>query len=134
VRDNVAHLNGHLPKEMLHRLSWAPKHRVLRGAPAVSLEAMNREYRVVFTQDLKVNHSYRSWWRQVGVKALHGDKAAAVGHSMHGFGLALDLDIGGFDSIQYDWLMFSGPLHGWTNPEWARKDGTNPEPWHWEFL
>lgn len=131
---SVAHVNGHVPKDMLHSLSWAPKHKVLRGMPAVNLEALNASYRSVFGEDLRVKHSYRSWMRQVGVKILHGDKAASVGHSMHGFGLALDLAVGGFGSIEYDWLMFNGPLYDWVNPTWARIDGTKPEPWHWEFL
>lgn len=137
-RSNFSKINGRIPKDVLHPLSWNPKHYVLRDAVDTvqdSIEDLNVAYRERFGVDITVNYSYRSYWRQVGVRLLYGDAAAPVGTSMHGLGLALDLG-GGIEnswSEEHRWMLRYAPAFRWDNPEWARPFGTNPEAWHWEF-
>lgn len=131
-------INGRLPKTVLHPLSWDTRHHVLLDVVQDvqdSIEDLNVAYRERFGVNLTVNYSYRSWWRQVGVRLLYGDAAAPVGKSMHGLGLALDLG-GGVQnswSEEYHWMRRYAPAFKWDNPEWARPLGSNPEPWHWEY-
>lgn len=136
MTENIAHLNGHVPRAELARLSWNPKHRVLSGKPHEQFEALNQAYRKVWGKDIEVRYSYRSYLHQILVRLLYSDRAAAAGTSMHGFGLALDL-AGGielFGTAPYHWMLLHAPEYGWDNPVWARRYGTNPEAWHWEYV
>ena len=38
-----------------------------------------------------------------------------------------------FATEEYKWLLANAPKYGWHHPSWAQKDGSNPEPWHWEL-
>jgi len=100
------------------------------------LEALNRAYRQTWGKDIEVRYSYRSYLRQVVVRMLYRDKAAIPGASLHGFGLALDLGGGiqTFGTAPYHWMLLHAPEYGWDNPVWARRYGTNPEAWHWEYI
>ena len=62
-----------------------------------------------------------------------------VGHSMHGWGKAVDLaDFGGsltFASQGYAFMKRYAPSVGWNHPAFAEPGGSScPEPWHWEWV
>jgi hypothetical protein len=62
-----------------------------------------------------------------------------VGHSMHGWGKAVDLaDFGGsltFRSSGYAFMKRYAPSVGWNHPAFAEPGGSScPEPWHWEWV
>jgi len=62
-----------------------------------------------------------------------------VGHSMHGWGKAVDLaDFGGsltFASPAYGFMKRYAPSVGWNHPAFAEPGGSScPEPWHWEWV
>src|ERR1043166_4104885 len=62
-----------------------------------------------------------------------------VGHSMHGWGKAVDLiDFGGsltFGSPGYAFMKQNAWRVGWNHPAFAEPGGSScPEPWHWEWV
>ena len=79
--------------------------------------------------------SYRSYAEQHRVARSKPRLAASAGTSTHGDGQAVDLCGGAevYGSPVHVWLRENGPKFGWDNPDWARADGTRPEPWHWEY-
>jgi len=38
-----------------------------------------------------------------------------------------------FGTPQHRWVVANGPRFGWHHPRWAARDGSRPEPWHFEF-
>ena len=66
--------------------------------------------------------------------------AGPPGHSMHGWGEAVDLrddngSVNTFTSPTYKWLTQSAARFGWNHPGWAVPGGSPcPEPWHWEWV
>jgi len=66
--------------------------------------------------------------------------AGPPGHSMHGWGEAVDLrdangSVNTFTSPTYRWLTQSAAQFGWNHPGWAVPGGSPcPEPWHWEWV
>lgn len=66
--------------------------------------------------------------------------AGPPGHSMHGWGEAVDLrdangSVNTFTSPTYAWLVQSAARFGWNHPGWAVPGGSPcPEPWHWEWV
>jgi hypothetical protein len=66
--------------------------------------------------------------------------AGPPGHSMHGWGEAVDLrddngSVNTFTSPTYTWLVQSAARFGWNHPGWAVPGGSPcPEPWHWEWV
>jgi LAS superfamily LD-carboxypeptidase LdcB len=80
-----------------------------------------------------VTDSYRDYAHQVSTKAAKGYLAARPGTSNHGWGLAADVQVGGYGSADYQWLLHNAPAYGWSNPGWARAGGSKHEPWHYEF-
>jgi len=62
-----------------------------------------------------------------------------VGHSMHGWGKAVDLtDFGAsltFSSNGYAFMKQVAGSLGWNHPAFAEPGGSScPEPWHWEWV
>ena len=77
---------------------------------------------------LGVNDSYRSFEEQVALarsKGLYsqGGLAATPGTSQHGWGLAVDLDLG---PKAQAWMRANGPRFGF-------HEDVPREPWHWTF-
>jgi zinc D-Ala-D-Ala carboxypeptidase len=96
---------------------------------------MSEAFAARFGTPLCVTDSYRSYAEQVAVRARRGTWAAVPGHSNHGWGTALDLcgGVEDFDSPAHAWLDVNAPAYGWFHPAWARRGGSLPEPWHWEY-
>ena len=110
---------------VLNNKSWH-----LRPEAAGALATVNTEYSRVFGADIPVNESMRSLETQIhfreAFEAGWGAPAATPGTSVHGWGLAVDIDI--LSDKQFSWLRDNLPRFGWW---WAgQADG---EPWHFEF-
>jgi hypothetical protein len=78
-----------------------------------------------------ITDGYRTFEAQVDLKRRKPQLAAPPGHSMHGWGRAIDVDLGRTDM---GWFRQHAPLFGWELPPWARPGGSKPEPWHWEYV
>ena len=126
--------NGRIPADMLQNLSWAEGH-MLRPDAATQLERLNEAYRLEFGTDLPITSTYRSFAGQVQARARSGMWAATPGTSNHGWAIAVDFTggINRFGTPQHVWMQENAPAFGWVHPEWARRGGRLPEPWHWEF-
>jgi hypothetical protein len=124
--------NGRIPTTALKHPQAAPS-QLLEPEAADAYDALSSAYQATFGHPLRVTDSYRSYALQVITKRAKGYLAATPGTSNHGWGLALDLNIGGYASADYKWLRANAPRFGWDNPGWARPGGSKNEPWHWEF-
>ncbi|MCL2595793.1 MAG: D-alanyl-D-alanine carboxypeptidase family protein [Promicromonosporaceae bacterium] len=127
--------NGRIPVDALCPLPFAPGHR-LRCDGAKMLSALNEAYHARFGSDLPITDSYRDFDAQIEAVLQKPELAATPGHSMHGWGLAIDFaaPIASGASAEYYWLRLNAPRFGWDNPAWARLTGSKPEPWHFEFF
>jgi hypothetical protein len=117
--------NGRIPEALLvpidgdgNRL-WAPAARAFDAMRAAAAGD---------GVDLGVTSSYRSYDQQVQMAEQEGrygqgGLAAEPGHSEHGWGRALDLDVGADGQA---WLRQHAGAYGFAAPV----DG---EPWHWEY-
>ena len=126
--------NGFMPDIALCGLWQAPGER-LRQDAAVAFNRMSRYYSATTGAPLCVTDSYRSYSRQVAIYRRTPELAAAPGTSEHGWGRAVDL-CGGvqrFGSDAYLWMQANAGAFGFFHPEWAEPEGSNPEPWHWEY-
>jgi hypothetical protein len=94
---------------------------------------------------LAANECYRPFTLQAIARTNNcaaGNCACAgpPGHSMHGWGEAVDLrddngSVNTFTSPTYKWLTQSAARFGWNHPGWAVPGGSPcPEPWHWEWV
>ncbi len=131
---SVAGETGHLKDSDLVALSFAKGQRLVPEA-AAALESLNQAYKMKFGKNISVTDSYRSYSQQVSTKAAKGNLAATPGKSVHGLGKAVDLGGGiqNFGTAQYNFMLEAGPAFGWVAPSWARKGGSKPEPWHFEY-
>jgi hypothetical protein len=127
-----AYANGRIPLSALAHPRSAPD-AWLRPDAAAALDRLSAAYAARFGHPLGVTDSYRDYPHQVSTKARKGNLAAKPGTSNHGWGLALDLVVGGYGSTDYLWLRANAPAFGWDNPDWARPGGSKHEPWHWEY-
>ena len=126
--------NGFLSEQALCPLAVGRGHR-LRTDAARAFDALSEAHRAQFGQPLCVTDAYRSYAAQVDVFKRKPSLAATPGRSQHGWGLAVDL-CGGvqtFGSTAHEWLRANGGRFGWHHPRWAQRNGSKPEPWHWEY-
>lgn len=128
------HENGRIPQEELCPLAGAPSHR-LRCDAAGAYAQMATAYRAHFGSRLCITDSYRPYEAQVTTAERKPELAAKPGTSIHGWALAVDLCGGAndFGTRQHRWLQTNAPRFGWRQPAWAARNGSRPEPWHWEF-
>lgn len=125
--------NGRIPDAALCRVPRQGAER-LRCDAAAAFARLDTAYRAAFGKPLLIGDSYRPYSEQVAVYHAKPGLAAVPGTSNHGWGLALDLQIGGYTSPAYLWLRAHAPAFGWNNPPWARPGGSSKhEPWHWEY-
>ncbi|GAA3793976.1 hypothetical protein CSO01_25690 [Cellulomonas soli] len=134
--------NGRLPASMLAAISWdVDPHGTpyyLRTAAAAALERLDVAFVAAFGHHLDLDLTYRDYDTQVAMREALGTVAAVPGTSSHGTGLALDVPElpceYGWDTAQRSWLVTNGPSYGWVSPSWARRGGSNPEYWHFEYV
>lgn len=122
-----AHSNGRIPLSELCSIGGG---HMLRCDAATAWDAMSTAY-----GGIPITDSYRSYEAQVDVKRRKPHLAATPGKSNHGWGIAVDVNLGGggFSSALYQWLWANAGAYGWFHPGWAQQGGSKPEAWHWEY-
>ncbi len=126
------HENGKIPDSELQTLSFSPENKMNKKA-AIAMEEMNKAYKADTGSDFIINDAYREYDRQVKLREQLGSTAGVPGTSNHGWGLAVDIEVGPFGSSAYNWLKANAHKYGYVHPAWAEPDGNNPEQWHWEY-
>ena len=128
------HSNGEIPDSELQALSFSSGNKMNKKA-AAAMEEMNKAYKADNGSDLTINEAYRDCATQIRYSKELGSRAAPAPPciSNHGWGLAADINVGGFDSPAYKWLEANAHKYGYVNPPWAKPGGSKPEPWHWEY-
>lgn len=122
--------NGRIPLSALAAISGGHH---LRPDAAAAWTALQQAAIRDLGRAIGVTDSYRSYEAQVATKAAKGSLAATPGRSNHGWGLAMDLDTGGWHGTAMQWLQANAHRYGWHHPDWAQIDGSKPEHWHWEY-
>tara|TARA_Y100001963_G_scaffold151396_1_gene234148 strand:- start:2345 stop:3448 length:1104 start_codon:yes stop_codon:yes gene_type:complete len=111
--------------------------KLLKDA-AVDYDKMAKAFSEHFKKPMGITDGLRTYQGQIKAKQKWASRgqpgmAATPGTSNHGFGVAVDLDVPGYDSTEYKWLANNASKYNFVNPAWAQKDGSKPEPWHWEW-
>lgn len=133
------HSNGEIPDSELQPLSFSPENKMHKKA-ATAMEEMNKAYKADNGSDLTINEAYRDCATQAayatpGNPLYQGGNAADYPpcQSNHGWGLAVDINVGGFDSSVYKWLKANAHKYGYVHPAWAEPGTKKSEAWHWEY-
>ena len=130
--------NGALPDSELVTLSFSSEK--MHKQAAAAMEEMNKAYKAETGSDLGINEAYRDCDTQIAYADPNSPryqgglaKPAPPCSSNHGWGLAADISVGGFDTSVYNWLTANAHKYGFVHPKWAERDGSKPEAWHWEY-
>ena len=130
--------NGALPDSELVTLSFSSEK--MHKQAAAAMEEMNKAYKAETGSDLGINEAYRDCETQIAYADPNSSryqgglaKPAPPCSSNHGWGLAADISVGGFDTPVYNWLTANAHKYGFVHPKWAERDGSKPEAWHWEY-
>lgn len=130
--------NGALPDSELVTLSFSSEK--MHKQAAAAMEEMNKAYKAETGSDLGINEAYRDCDTQIAYADPNSPryqgglaKPAPPCSSNHGWGLAADISVGGFDTPVYNWLTANAHKYGFVHPKWAERDGSKPEAWHWEY-
>ena len=129
----ATHPNGEWPASALCELPGGG--HSLRPDAAEAYVRLSFSFAAAFGGPPCLTDSYRSYAEQRRVARTKPRLAARAGTSTHGDGQAVDLCGGAevYGSPVHVWLRENGPRFGWDNPDWARAEGSRPEPWHWEY-
>jgi zinc D-Ala-D-Ala carboxypeptidase len=122
----VPYGNGRIPEELLVPVGQGG-HKL--HAPASASYQQMRADAAAQGIDLKLTDSYRPYEEQVDLarrKGLYsqGGLAAQPGTSIHGWGLAIDINVN--DPTTLSWLRANAGRYGWVEP-------VPREAWHWEY-
>ena len=134
AHDADGYANGRLPTAVLCELPGGSGER-LRPDAAVAFVGLAAGYQAAFGEPICLTDSYRTLGQQQQLRRSKPRLAARPGSSEHGWGLAVDLSCGvqSFRTEQHAWMRENAGTYGWFLPDWARRGGSRPEPWHWEF-
>lgn len=114
---------------------------MLRDDAAISFTRLNDAFKKKFNKNIPVNDTYRTYDRQISER-INAEKrgepglAAVPGTSKHGWGLAIDINSGGWDTEIVKWFKNTGSKYGWGQPSswpYKSKSGQPQESWHWEY-
>ncbi len=154
VIDNAGVENAKIGPDKLTPVSGVPNVTDVQGGIQIRKELVEpltklaAGFKAKFGRNLTVFSGYRDAASQQisvdGAKAKgQPERAAPVGQSSHGWGLAVDLvkeklwsetGSGPFDSEEYKWLASDGVGMGWKNPYYKGHGGqASEESWHWEY-
>lgn len=127
--------NGRLPDRVLCALPGASDEK-LRADAAVAFARLAGAYEEELGRPMCVTDGYRTLAEQRALRRMKPGLAAQPGTSEHGWGLALDLSCGvqSFRTTSHAWVAQNASRFGWILPQWARRSGSKPEPWHWEYV
>jgi|9_EtaG_2_1085328.scaffolds.fasta_scaffold14699_3 hypothetical protein len=134
--------NGQLPGNILGATNQGIKVMI---DVVEDVNKLEKAFKENFKKDMKYS-GYRSYDGQVRVyedpeKIMEDGKhlGALPGTSNHGWGLAIDINtkdnngVKGFEGKVYKWLKKNAGTYNFFHPDWAQENGSNPEPWHWEW-
>ena len=126
--------NGRLPTAVLCKLPGESGAR-LRPDAAVAFLGLAAGYQAALGEPICLTDGYRTLGQQQQLRRSKPRLAARPGSSEHGWGLAVDLSCGvqSFQTKQHAWMVENAGKYGWFLPDWARRGGSRPEPWHWEY-
>lgn len=132
--DLTRYANGRVPSRALCALPGDSGEQ-LRADAAVAFVRLASAYERDLGTPLCLSDGYRPLSEQRLLWRTKPRLAARPGTSEHGWGLAVDLACGiqSFRSPQHAWMVRNAPRFGWYLPEWARRGGAKPEPWHWQY-
>lgn len=118
----------------------------LREDAAKSFKRLNDAFKSEFGKNIPINDTYRNYDRQVKER-LQAEKsgnpglAAVPGTSAHGWGLAIDINSGGWGTDIVKWFKNTGSKYGWSQPSswpyYNKKDSNKNSPlesWHWQYF
>ena len=159
VEPNIRVKNGELienkinlvspPQEFYNTKRHRPKFIVQALGSFIGLATAYKEH---FKRPISISDSYRDYDGQIKQRKEKGTGAAVPGTSNHGWGVAIDIDgtriVGKrtldpehpatndlrFESEVYKWMADNAPRFGWDQPAALKRDGDNPEAWHWENI
>lgn len=123
--------NGYIPTSALKYTSGG----LLRADAADAFDLMAAAFRRQFGKNLTMSEGYRDYATQVEMKAYwtrqgKPGNAAAPGGSIHGWALAVDIDLTGLSQQQVNWLHNEGRAFGYN---WETTGRPTGEPWHLDF-
>lgn len=127
--------NGYIDASALQMVNGI----LLRADAASAYAAMARAFEARFGKKLEASEGYRDYATQVYWKEWWTDRgkpgnAASPGGSIHGWGLAVDIDLapGGVALTQeeVEWLHTVGREYGFN---WESTGKPTGEPWHLDF-
>lgn len=126
--------NGRVPARVLCALPGTSGER-LRGDAAVAFVRLAEAYERDLGSPLCLSDGYRPLGEQKVLRRTKPRLAARPGTSEHGWGLAVDLACGiqSYRTAQHAWMVRNASRFGWYLPDWARRSGARPEPWHWQY-
>lgn len=115
-------LSGFVPLKAMVKIEKGTHY--MKPSAARAYKAMQRAMKRDLGRGFDVTDSYRSYDAQKELKKRKPSLAATPGHSNHGWGLALDINVN--DSKVYNWLVNNAKKFGFEQP-------MSYEPWHWEY-
>jgi hypothetical protein len=114
---------------------WGGAYGLIPEAGA-AWERLDAAFKKTFGYKIPVNSAFRSYAREKELWDLYqsgrGNLASRPGGSVHERGFAIDLG-GAFQnasSKEHKWLQVNAGRFGWN---WAGKNFSQFEPWHWEY-
>ena len=129
------HSNGRIPPSALADAGGV----LLRADAAAAARALAAAFKARFGKELTYSEGFRSYATQVHYRQLYesgnGFPAATPGSSIHGWGLAIDINSWGYggstSTAEHEWLRTEGRKYGWSWDTTGRPSG---EPWHFDFV
>jgi hypothetical protein len=107
---------------------------LLRCDAARQYDEMATAYEEALGHPAVLNSAYRDWDEQAAQDPSLG---APPGQSVHGWGLSVDVGVGGqfaFKDPRHVWIAEHGMEYGFEWPEWAQPGSRRPEAWHFDYI
>lgn len=126
--------NGKLASSQLVKLSSScTAYKQVAGSLAALLVAANKAGIRLGTSECYRNYAGQVYERKVWCARGICANAATPGYSNHGWGKAVDLNVGGaaitFNGSTFSWLMLHAGDYGFIHP-----NAVPNEAWHWEWV
>jgi hypothetical protein len=126
--------NGKLPSSQLVTLNSRCKtYKQVAGSLAALLVAANKAGIRLGTSECYRDYAGQVYQRKAWCSRGICGNAAVPGTSNHGWGKAVDLNVGGgaitFSGSTFSWLMLHAGDYGFIHP-----NGVPTEAWHWEWV
>ncbi|MFX4272419.1 peptidoglycan-binding protein [Propionibacteriaceae bacterium Y1685] len=123
--------NGQVPASQLCRIPGAGAHWRISCRALPDYKRLDAAHRARFGTSMVVDHltltTYRTYADQVLLYNKYGyPRAARPGTSNHGWGMAIDVSVGGWGSAKQKWMWANAPKYGF-------KPDVPHEQWHFTY-